>query len=324
MRQSRDDLTNRKTKSVDARLLRTLPLPIPGADGDKEARGQVLIVAGTRGMPGAAVLAGIAALRAGAGKLEIAAPDCIADFISFTVLESMVTALPESQAGVLDKNAFAEIKKSCTSARAVLIGPGMRSDAPAIKTLSGLCESVAECIMEQEPASRGTLVLDAASLKVLKAIPQLSRGGQCPLIITPHAGEMAQLLDIPKEQVCADPLQTALLCAQHFSAVTVLKGHPTFIVAPGGDAFHNKRGNIGLATSGSGDTLSGIVAGLAARGAHAVQAAVWGVHIHALAGETLSRRIGKLGFLARELLDQIPPLMEKASHQQKSSGKLRT
>jgi hydroxyethylthiazole kinase-like uncharacterized protein yjeF len=128
-------------------------------------------------------------------------------------------------------------------------------------------------------------------------------------ILTPHAGEMAGLLGIEKERVQADPIGTARRAAEHFRSIVALKGAETVIASPSGEVWCNRTGNVGLATSGSGDTLSGIIAGLAARGADPAQATVWGVYLHGAAGDRLATRVGPLGFLARELLAEIPALM---------------
>jgi NAD(P)H-hydrate repair Nnr-like enzyme with NAD(P)H-hydrate dehydratase domain len=134
-----------------------------------------------------------------------------------------------------------------------------------------------------------------------------------PAILTPHAGEMAGLLGIEKTAVLADPVGTARRAAEHFRAVVALKGSQTVIATPGGEVWRNRSGNVGLATSGSGDTLSGIIAGLVARGAAPAQATIWGVHLHGSAGDRLAKRVGPLGYLARELLAEIPALMAELS-----------
>ena len=130
------------------------------------------------------------------------------------------------------------------------------------------------------------------------------------MIVTPHSGEMAAILGRSKEEIKADPQDAALEAASALQAVVAMKGAKTYIAAPDGRLYLNRYGCIGLATSGSGDTLAGIIAGLAARGADPVQATVWGVYLHARAGDSLAKRIGPLGFLARELLAEIPALMQ--------------
>jgi NAD(P)H-hydrate repair Nnr-like enzyme with NAD(P)H-hydrate dehydratase domain len=131
------------------------------------------------------------------------------------------------------------------------------------------------------------------------------------VIATPHAGEMARLWDCERRDVLNSPLQVARQAAKEFDVIVTLKGAETFVVAPDGTAFRNAAGNVGLGTSGSGDALSGVIAGLKARGADALQAAVWGVYLHAKAGDVLAARMGSLGFLARELLGEVPILLTK-------------
>ncbi|HWH23196.1 MAG TPA: ADP/ATP-dependent (S)-NAD(P)H-hydrate dehydratase, partial [Allosphingosinicella sp.] len=129
-------------------------------------------------------------------------------------------------------------------------------------------------------------------------------------IVLPHSGEMARLLGCGEEEVTADPLGSARQAAETFGVVAVIKGEYSHIVAPDGQAFRYKGGGVGLATSGSGDTLAGIVTGLCARGADPLTAAMWGVYLHGEAGRRLGADVGRVGFLAREILDLIPPLME--------------
>jgi hydroxyethylthiazole kinase-like uncharacterized protein yjeF len=159
------------------------------------------------------------------------------------------------------------------------------------------------------------VVLDALAMEVATrdapAIQDL--GGQ--VILTPHAGEMASMLHIPKEQVLRDPSAITLVAAEQFRAIVALKGSQTYIGTPEGILYCFRSGTIGLATAGSGDTLAGIIAGIAARGATPAQAAVWGVYLHGTAGNTLAARIGPLGFLAREVLAEVPHTMATVDRQ---------
>jgi NAD(P)H-hydrate repair Nnr-like enzyme with NAD(P)H-hydrate dehydratase domain len=122
---------------------------------------------------------------------------------------------------------------------------------------------------------------------------------------------MASLLGIPKERIEREPAAVAIDAARRFGAVVALKGAESWIATPDGPLYHYTGGTVGLATSGSGDTLAGVIAGLAARGASPTTAAVWGVYLHGAAGRALARRMGRVGFLARELLDEIPPLLRR-------------
>lgn len=280
-------------------LLRSMPLPHPGQDGDKEQRGRVLVVAGSSMVPGGALLAGIGALRAGAGKLQIATVAGIAPHLGLAVPEALVIGLPETGAGGIAPEAVEILADRCNRCDAVLIGPGMLDPLVTVALTIELIERL-----------RGpSMVLDAGALEALGDGRSLPRRLAGCAILTPHAGEMAALLNIAKAEVTADPLGTARFAAARLQAVIALKGARTHVVTPSGDAWVYEEGCVGLATSGSGDTLAGIVAGLLARGTPPVAAAVWGVYLHGEAGNRLSRRIGPLGFLARELLAEVPAAM---------------
>ncbi|AWU94412.1 NAD(P)H-hydrate dehydratase [Azospirillum ramasamyi] len=292
---------------VTAELLRSMPLPQPDDDGDKETRGRVLVVAGSVPVPGGALLAGIGALRAGAGKLQIATAASIAPHLGLALPEALVAGLPETAEGGIAAESAEALAQRASRCDTVLIGPGMMDEA-------AVAELTADLLMRLEPvdgpAGGGPrFVLDAGALAGLGRDPGPVRRHAGHVVITPHAGEMAALLGCSREQVEADPLAAARQVAVQLKAVVVLKGSCTRIVMPEGRAWAYRGGTVGLATSGSGDTLAGIVAGLLARGASPEQAAIWGVYLHGEAGNRLSRRIGPLGFLARELLAEIPAAM---------------
>jgi hydroxyethylthiazole kinase-like uncharacterized protein yjeF len=275
---------------------------MPDEDGDKEQRGRVLVVGGGRETPGAVILAGTAALRAGAGKLQLATVESNAALVASSVPEARVFALPETRAGKLSQTACAKIEEHLDRAQCVLIGPGMIEDESVARFVEG---SLRLCRAAPVVVDAGAIACLGGGEKLLDAL-----GGRA--IVTPNADE---LCEIYTEEVAADlaPLDAARRAAVDFNAVVVLKGRESFIVSPDGEAFVNRAGSVGLATSGSGDVLAGVIAGLVARGAEPLHAAAWGVYLHALAGERLKRRLGPLGFLARELLVEIPPLMSELS-----------
>lgn len=287
------------TTLVSTAALRDWPLPMPSMDGDKAQRGHVLIIGGSREMPGAVILAACAALRAGAGKLTIITGSSIAQLVALAIPESRVIAWTETPSGGIvlpPAEAFAELAEKVD---AVLIGPGMQ-DEPAI------C-SVVRALL---PLLRDTrVILDACAMGVVRDAPTCLHGVDTHVLLTPHAGEMAHLCGISKEAVAADPRTAATRAAQRWNAVVALKGATTFIAAPGGRVWRHDGGNVGLAISGSGDTLAGIIAGLAARGAELEQAGAWGVALHARAGDQLAARTGPLGFLARDIAAEVPMLM---------------
>ncbi|MDX6271246.1 MAG: ADP-dependent NAD(P)H-hydrate dehydratase [Acidobacteriota bacterium] len=297
-----DETRNARPLVITRKVLGAWPLPQPADDDDKEARGRVLVIGGSTEIAGAVVLAATAALRAGAGKMQIATCRSLAPHVSMAVPEARVIGLPETSEGGIAAGAVKQLEEELAGAQAVLVGPGMVDKAATARLMRNLLPLI----------GHATLVLDAGAFAFLKSTPQgLARlGGR--VVLTPHAGEMASLLGIEKDEVEAETLQTVRRAVATLGAVVALKGRETLIAAPASrNVYCNRAGNVGLATSGSGDTLSGVVAGLAARGATPFQAAVWGVHLHARAGDELARRMGPLGFLARELLAEIPTLMAK-------------
>ncbi|MDQ6635900.1 MAG: NAD(P)H-hydrate dehydratase, partial [Gemmatimonadota bacterium] len=287
----------RKTIDVTRALLRRIPLPQPDAGSDKDARGRVLAMGGSAQTAGAILLAGVAALRAGAGKLQLATVRTSAAALGVAVPESLVVALAEGRAGEIAGDAAGRtLSRWIPDVDALLIGPGMSSDRAALVVLRALVPRL---------HADATLVLDAAAILASARATRLLRHlGRA--VLTPHAGEMASLLGIEKEAVEDDPATVAREAAAHLGVVVALKGPETWIAEPDGTLYHYSGGSVGLATSGSGDTLAGIVAGLAARGASAAHAAVWGAYLHGAAGQALARRLGPIGYLARELLDEVP------------------
>jgi ADP-dependent NAD(P)H-hydrate dehydratase len=292
--------TKPSARSINPALLKAWPLPGLSDEGDKETRGRVLVIAGSEGMPGAAVLAATCTLRAGAGKLQIAAPKSVASWIAVSVLESLVLSLPESKGGLSAAGSAKILKDPVKAAAAILIGPGMTGGPALTQLMKLLLPSLKDKI----------LVLDAEALHGAQHLQKEFLRYNIQVVVTPHAGEMASLLDLEKRQIEKEPAAHAVKFATTSGIVTVLKGSETFIASPDGDLYSNQAGNVGLGVSGSGDTLSGIIAGLAARGATATQAAAWGVHLHACAGDLLAKRIGSVGYLPREIPQEIPALLD--------------
>lgn len=284
--------------SVDAVLLRSMPLPRHDDDADKEDRGRTLVIGGSRPVPGALLLAGVAALRAGAGKLQLATVESAAIQIGVAVPEALVMALPETDDGDIAPNALDDIAHRLERCDALLIGPGMLDEAATMAlTLAAL--------KTEGPG----FVLDAGALCNLKAEAEALRRHAGRVVMTPHAGEMARMMGIDAAEIAADRIGIATRAAAELGAVVALKGGCTVIAAPDGRTWEYSRGQVGLATSGSGDTLAGVIAGLLARGAEPHAAACWGVYLHGEAGNRLSETRGPVGFLARELLAEIPALM---------------
>ena len=298
---------------VDAALLAGWPLPWPSADGDKELRGHVLIVGGSSEMPGAIILAATAALRAGAGKLTVATGTSVAQLVALAMPEARVIGLREHASDGFSLEALDSLDPLADRVDAVLIGPGMRDEAATA--------ALVHALLPRLDATQTPVVLDACAMGALRRPPRGWPEGmpfrfERPVALTPHAGEMAHLTGAAKDDIVAGPDALALVCAREWNAVLALKGARTVIAAPDGVLWqHEGAGNIGLAISGSGDVLAGIIAGLAARGAPLAQATCWGVALHARAGDRLAQRMGTLGYLAREISQEIPALLEQLGAQ---------
>jgi hydroxyethylthiazole kinase-like uncharacterized protein yjeF len=284
---------------LTADWLRTVPLPLPAEDDDKSQRGTVLVVGGCAEVPGAVLLAGEAALRAGAGRLQLATARSVALNLALAVPEALVVALDETTGGCIAPGAARALLPRLGRCSAALIGPGLPADG---------ADALTTAMLDGVEPGLG-LVLDAGGLSEMASRPEALRRHAGQTVITPHGGEMARLLGVSREEVSADPLRAARRAAELLGAVVAMKGAQTWIVAPRGEVLSCTHGHVGLATSGSGDTLAGVIAGLLARGADPLRATAWGVWLHAEAGHRLARRVGPLGFLARELLAEVPRIM---------------
>jgi len=287
----------RRPVRVDAALLRRWPLPPTDGDAGKDERGRVLVVGGSREVPGAILLAGTAALRAGAGKLQMASARDAAVGLGIAMPEARVLPLDVDREGEIDGSSDS-LRKACAHADALLIGPGM-----------AFRPQVRELVQDLTRATTATMVLDAGGLAGWDCT---NPGG--PRVLSPHAGEMATMLGCPREEVAAHPEACARAIASAQGAVVVLKGADTWIAGSDGQStWLHRAARPGLGTSGSGDVLSGLITGLLARGAAPEQAAAWGVFVHAQAGAAAARRLAAIGYLAGELCESVPRLIHAAS-----------
>jgi ADP-dependent NAD(P)H-hydrate dehydratase len=289
---------SKRPTAVTAPLLRRWPLPQPTANADKSDRGVAMVAGGSSEIPGALLLAGVAALRVGAGKLQLAAPRSAASSLGVALPEARVFALPETNDGHLDRKAGARAVECAHGADAILVGPGMLND----DAIRGFMDEVLRRVADKQ------MVIDARALSALRG-ERYRFTVETRVVLTPNFEELATITGETPAAIAADPRGFAARVAQDLNAVVVLKGPETVIATPYGEVFRYSEGAVGLATSGSGDILAGIVAGLLARGAALDQAAVWATYLHGAAGNRLKHKIGAIGFLARELSAEIPAIM---------------
>lgn len=285
-----------KPTTVTPDLLRNWPLPSP--EGGKEARGRTLIIGGSRQTPGAVLLAAEAALRSGAGKLQVATAAGVATQVAVALPEALVQGLPETENGALDPAGVEELADLARDASAVLVGPGMTDVKQCARFVAALL-----------PHLEGPLVLDALALARLTDDVTCLHGLKAQAVLTPNPGELAKTLGIDPDEVDDDPQQAVRRLAAESKATVALGGATSWVASPDGSLWCDLGGSAGLGVSGSGDVRAGILAGLLARGADADQAAVWSTHLHGRAGERLAAAVGKVGFLARELPPEVPRVL---------------
>lgn len=290
-------MTRHEPTVVTTAVLRGWPLPLP--DNGKESRGQVLVVGGSRGTPGALLLAGEAALRAGAGKVTLAGVAATAAALGAAVPEALVLGLAETPAGDLAASAADELADRVEHADVVLAGTGMVDADAAVALLEPLLRGVCT-----------TVVLDALGSALLAETPDALLGleGRAVLSVNPN-----ELGHVAGDEESADPLVQALAVAERSRVVVLCGGTEKLVATPDGRCWRVPEGGPGLGISGSGDVQAGIVAGLLARGADAAQAAVWGAHLHGHAGERLAAGVGTVGYLARELPGEVPRVLAELS-----------
>lgn len=281
---------------VTGQMLRSWPLPSPDDDAGKDARGALAVVGGAVSTPGAVLLAGLAGLRVGAGKLMMAVVEENVSALAIAVPEAGVTSLPSTSDGGLGRSAADVAGDVVADADAVLLGPGMTGPSDAQEFVKALLPRV---------GADATVVLDALGLTCGGFDESWGERMAGRVVITPNAKEARRLLD---DRDLSDDDRTALELARRYHVTAVMGAA---VASPDGEVWLTHSGNSGLGTSGSGDVLAGAVAGLAARGASPAQAAVWGCHLHGAAGDRLAQQIGRLGFLARELLDALPRVLEQ-------------
>lgn len=281
-----------KTNLITRQMVREL-LPPLEAETHKGARGTVLVVAGSVGFTGAAVLTCGGALRCGAGLVFLACPRSLNSIYEVKLTEAITRPVPDGDDGRFGAESVEPILAELERADALAMGPGL-STAPC----------VADMLSQLLPRVQVPAVLDADALNILAARKDMALPREC--VLTPHPGEMGRLMGMSAREVQERRLETARSAAEAFGCVVVLKGGATVVAEPGGEAYINPTGNSGMATGGTGDVLTGAVAALMARGLSPLHAAVAGAYIHGLAGDIAAEDLGREGMVAGDLLPRLP------------------
>ena len=257
--------------------------------------GRIFILAGSRGMTGAAHLAGMAALRSGAGLVTIGIPDAVYLVLARRDSELMIRPLPSTPKGTLSLKGFREIEHFCAGQSVLAIGPGLSQHSTTQKLILKVLQNVTL-----------SLVIDADGLNALKGHLEVLKACRGRAILTPHPGEFCRVFGGKLDDSNVTRKKRALDAAKRCGSVIVLKGHRTVVATPEGDCHINTTGNPGMATAGSGDVLTGTIAALVGQGLPNFEAACLGVYIHGLAGDQVAQKIGPIGLTAGDLVHFLP------------------
>jgi ADP-dependent NAD(P)H-hydrate dehydratase / NAD(P)H-hydrate epimerase len=282
------------------------------AESNKGSYGHVFVVGGSLGKAGAAGMAGMAALRAGAGLSTVATPKSVLGTVAGFHPELMTEPLPETDAGTISTSALDRIDELAKGKSVLAIGPGISRNPQTSELVRALVSKV------QLP-----MVVDADGLNAFEGRTDKLNGRKRTLVITPHPGEMARLAGSSVGEVQKDRLGVARKFAREHDLILVLKGHHTLVVQPDGEAWVNTTGNPGMATGGTGDILTGMVAGMIAQhpkdGFAAVLAAV---HLHGIAGDVMRESVGEHSLVATDLLRGLPEAFRRTQKatKEKSAG----
>ena len=234
-------------------------------------------------------------MRIGAGMVTAGCPSSLNDILEVKLTEVMTLPLPEvRKKRCLSLRALGMVREAVKNAHVVAVGPGL-----------GTQHETAELVRRFIASYSGRVVLDADGINAFKGQPEALTEAQCEIILTPHAGELSRLLDLPVEDIAGDPISAAKKAEAVTGNIVLLKGAPTIIAGSGGEVWMNPTGNESMATAGMGDVLTGTIAGLAAQGLSLLDAAKLGAYIHGRAGELASELQGIHGVIAGDVLDLL-------------------
>ena len=292
-------LLEREEYYADADLAREL-LPERDWEGHKGTFGHTLVVAGSKGMLGAAYLACKGVLRSGAGMVTACVPESQADMFDLSFPEALTKGVAETRDKGISFDAWPEINECLQGKKAVVFGCGL-----------GTGESIKTLLHKVLLSTNLPVVVDGDGLNVLAEDLEILQSSKATLVLTPHPREMARLLGTDVAAVQENRVETAFQAATKFNAIVVLKGAATVTAIPEGLVFINSTGCPALATAGSGDVLAGVIGGLLAQGVSPAQAAVLGVYLHGLAGDILAEEKGLRGILAGDIADTLPLAIKK-------------
>ncbi len=267
--------------------------------------GHVVIMGGSQKYSGAPILAARAAFRSGAGLVSVASPEVITPIIQKTVPEAINLPLSVTQSGDIKAAGLKKILADIQKSDCLVIGPGLKKQ----KNINGI---IKEIVIK---APKGVLI-DAGALPSLPGIGTVIKKRKLPPVITPHAGEFSKLTGLPASYIEKNKVELSKQYAAKWGVIVVLKGYRTVISDPRGNQYIDANGGPELATAGSGDVLSGIIAALIARRPNNIfSGAVLGVYMHSLAGQAAAKKLNEQSVMARDVIENIPIIIRKLIHQ---------
>ena len=269
-------------------------------EAHKGNTGHLLILSGSTGKTGAAAMTAISALRSGAGLVTLGIPAGLNGIAETLVVEAMTVPLPECRKGFLGESAFGEIMDRLPGKQCFAFGPGIGTEPETARLVHRLVQTC-----------RVPMVIDADGLNLIAGYTHLFTETETPIVITPHPGEMARLLNASAKEIQNDRIGAAKRFAVDKQIHVVLKGARTVIAHPDGTVSVNPTGNPGMAAGGMGDVLTGVIAGLITQGYPPDAAARIGVYLHGAAADTSADKIGPVGFLAGEVMGAVPGEIRK-------------
>jgi len=264
-------------------------------DAHKGNFGHIFILAGASGLTGAAYLTSQACLLSGSGLVTLGIPKSLNPIMEVKLTEVMTKPLAETKQFSLSLRALAQIKKILPEINALAIGPGLSQNYETQRLVRQLL------LFVTQPA-----VLDADGINALVGNLKILKNLKCGLVITPHPGEMARLLNLKVSEIQKNRVRVAKDFAKKYNLVVALKGYRTVVAAPNGKAYINDTGNPGMASAGCGDVLTGIIASFLGQGMDGFKAARLGVYLHGLAGDYAARKKGKISLIATDILNKLP------------------
>ena len=269
-------------------------------DSHKGTYGHLFVLAGSLGKTGAAVMAAKAALRMGAGLVTVGTPQSCWPVIARSMMELMTEALPETPQKTISEAALPMVLDLLKGKDAVLIGPGISAHP-----------STAKLVVSLLPKIKVPAVIDADGLNILADNPDALKSFSCPAVLTPHPGEFARLIRRSNKDVLDNRLALAAEFADKYKVFLVLKGYRTLVATPRGKIFINPTGNPGMATGGSGDVLSGMIASLIIQEKNILGATAAAVYLHGLSGDIGAKRIGERPLIAGDLIKYLPQALKE-------------